>query len=207
MFPLEMVLFPNAPLSLHLFEPRYRTLAESCLQGDGRFGVVLIARGSSVGGGDSRYDAGTIARIVEAARTPDGRYFLSAIGTDRFRVRRWLEDDPFPRAEIDVLTEPPWSEPFGPARRDSIERLLVKVHALRGELGHPSVPAEATHLDSDPIRASFQASYLAPISPIDAQRLLELANAGERLEQVEQLLVEQTALLEFRLSGGGDVSR
>ena len=47
-----------------------------------------------------------MARIVEAARTPDGRYLLATVGTDRFRVKKWLDDDPYPRAEIDVLDEP-----------------------------------------------------------------------------------------------------
>ena len=98
MFPLQSVLFPNAVLPLHVFEPRYRELTEACLQGDGRFGVVLIERGKEVGGGDSRFSVGTVARIVEAARTPDGRYLLATVGSERLRVRRWLADDPYPRA-------------------------------------------------------------------------------------------------------------
>ncbi len=31
MFPLGSVLFPNAPLPLHVFEARYRALTEACL--------------------------------------------------------------------------------------------------------------------------------------------------------------------------------
>ena len=106
MFPLGTVLFPHAALPLHIFEERYRALVETCLRGDGRFGVVLIERGYEVGGGDARFGVGTIARIVEAARTPDGRYLLATVGTDRFRIKKWLDDDPFPRAEIDVIDEP-----------------------------------------------------------------------------------------------------
>ena len=63
MFPLSTVLFPQAGLPLHVFEERYRTLMAECLDGDGEFGVVLIARGSEVGGGDQRVDIGTVARI------------------------------------------------------------------------------------------------------------------------------------------------
>src|SRR3954453_5872523 len=106
MFPLGTVLFPHAELPLHLFEERYRALAETCLRGDGRFGVVLIERGFEVGGGDQRFAVGTVAGIVGAAPTPDGRYLLATVGTERFRVKKWLDDDPFPRAEIDVLDEP-----------------------------------------------------------------------------------------------------
>ena len=49
MFPLGNVLFPHAQLPLHVFEPRYRALAETCLAGDGEFGVVLMVGGNLPG--------------------------------------------------------------------------------------------------------------------------------------------------------------
>src|SRR5690349_16753436 len=103
MFPLGTVLFPYALLPLHVFEPRYRMMMQHVLDGDREFGVVLIERGSEVGGGDSRFDVGTIARVVQIAELPDGRYAVSTVGIRRFRVRRWLDDDPYPRAEIDAI--------------------------------------------------------------------------------------------------------
>ncbi|MEN3314917.1 MAG: uncharacterized protein V7605_1151, partial [Acidimicrobiaceae bacterium] len=54
MFPLGTVLFPGLALPLHVFEPRYQSLVQACLDGDGHFGIVLIERGSEVGGGDVR---------------------------------------------------------------------------------------------------------------------------------------------------------
>ena len=83
MFPLGTVLFPYGVLPLHVFEPRYRLLTEHCLAGDGCFGVVLIERGSEVGGGDTRFDVGTVARIVRAGQLPDGRYVLATVGIQR----------------------------------------------------------------------------------------------------------------------------
>src|SRR3954449_13007516 len=97
MFPLGTVLFPHAALPLHIFEDRYRALAETCLRADGRFGVVLIERGYEVGGGDTRFGVGTVARIVDAARTPDGRYLLATVGTERVRIKKWVRDRPPPR--------------------------------------------------------------------------------------------------------------
>src|SRR5256885_11623664 len=83
MFPLGTVLFPFAPLPLHIFEPRYRALAQDCVRGNGEFGVVLIERGFEVGGGDTRFGTGTVARMVEAAELPDVRWMLTAVGTRR----------------------------------------------------------------------------------------------------------------------------
>ncbi len=34
LFPLNTVLFPNMPLSLHIFEPRYKLMIEQCLAHD-----------------------------------------------------------------------------------------------------------------------------------------------------------------------------
>jgi Lon protease-like protein len=199
MFPLGTVLFPHAPLPLHVFEPRYRELAETCLRGDGRFGVVLIERGREVGGGDSRFSVGTVARIIEAARTPDGRYLLATEGTERLRVRKWLSDDPYPRAEVETLSEPKRTPPRAIEQRDAVELLLARVLALAGELGHRGPGPEAAVLDSDPIRASFEAAAKAPIGPLDAQRLLELDDPSDRFEQLEKLLHDEVELMQFRL--------
>ncbi len=75
MFPLGTVLLPGQTLPLHVFEPRYRELVRVCLDGDGTFGVVLIERGSEVGGGDVRApNVGTVARITGWRRAAtDGR--------------------------------------------------------------------------------------------------------------------------------------
>ncbi len=202
MFPLGTVLFPHATLPLHLFEERYRALAEACLRGDGRFGVVLIAKGSEVGGGDERYDVGTVARIVEAARTPDGRYLLATVGTERFRVKKWLPDDPYPRAEIEVLGEAKRVPDDLGERRDDVQRLLARVLAMSAELGDRAAPVGSAVLDDDPLQASFEAAARAPIGPLDAQRLLELDDPAERFARLEAMLVDAAEVLELRLAGG-----
>src|SRR3954470_22385328 len=96
MFPLGTVLFPHALLPLRVFEPRYRLMTERVLRGDREFGVVLIERGSEVGGGDVRFGVGTVARIVRSQPLPDGGYALATVGIRRLRVVSWLADDPYP---------------------------------------------------------------------------------------------------------------
>src|SRR5947209_13047689 len=169
MFPLGTVLFPHATLPLHVFEPRYRTLVRDCLGSDvPEFGVVLIERGSEVGGGDVRFRTGTVARIVEAAELPDGRWVLVTVGTRRIRVHDWLAEEPYPRAEVSVLAEGP-AGPDTPAARDEVERLLRHVLALAAEAGDDAAPATA-ELDPDPSGATWQAAPLAPVGPGDRQR-------------------------------------
>lgn len=202
MFPLGTVLFPHGLLPLHVFEPRYRALVETCLAdaNEPEFGVVLIERGSEVGGGDTRFGVGTVARIVDASRFDDGRYALVARGITRCSVREWLPDDPYPRAEVEVIDE----IGAGPAEaeaRAQVELELRRVLALMSELG-ASVPTADVRLDDDPVRAAFEASALAPIGPLDAQRILEIDDPSIRLVSVVAQLADVAALLELRLAEG-----
>ena len=100
MFPLGTVLFPHAVIPLHVFEPRYRALMQHCLEADRRFGVVLIERGSEVGGGDQRARVGTQGVITRAAELPDGRWVLEVTGEVPVTIDEWLPEDPYPVALV-----------------------------------------------------------------------------------------------------------
>jgi len=197
MFPLGTVLFPSLVLPLHVFEPRYRALARDCLEGDHRFGVVLIERGSEVGGGDVRFRVGTVARIVEAAELPDGRFALSTVGVERIRVVEWLEDDPYPRAAIESWPDPEPGAALDEMHRDNVSRLR-RVLALKAELREMAAPA-TIELSNDVVLAGYQAAAIAPLGPADHEALLEAETPEARAERLGTLLAEQDELLSFRL--------
>ncbi|MBV8161936.1 MAG: LON peptidase substrate-binding domain-containing protein [Acidimicrobiia bacterium] len=200
MFPLETVLFPGMVIPLHVFEPRYRALTRHCLDGDRRFGVVLIERGSEVGGGDVRVSVGTCGRIAEAAELPDGRWLLMVIGVERVGVCRWLPDDPYPQAEIELLPDAPAGAEAAD-NRAAVQRLLRRALALKAELGEPAGPA-TVELDPDPARAAYQAAALAPLATLDRQRLLEQDGPDQRLAQLVSGLAEEVRVLAQRASWG-----
>ena len=56
LFPLKTVLFPGGLLPLKVFEARYLDLISHCLRNRAPFGVVCIAQGSEVRGGDGDGD-------------------------------------------------------------------------------------------------------------------------------------------------------
>ena len=197
MFPLSTVLFPTMLLPLHVFEPRYHQLIDTVVAGDGQFGVVLIARGSEVGGGDQRNDIGTVARLLEVGELDDGRYVVLTLGTHRVRVNRWLEDDPHPWADVDEITDGSTTDDLVPGRAQ-LERRLRRVLALQAELGESAPPATLT-LDDDPVAATWQAASLAPINAIDAQRLLEEDDPARRVQLLDALLADAAELLDLRM--------
>lgn len=191
MFPLGTVLFPHALLPLHVFEPRYRLMTRRALQAGGEFGVVLIERGSEVGGGDTRFGVGTVARIVRAQELPDGGYALATVGIRRVRVEEWLADDPYPQAQVTELGDEPGSGD-APARARTLDA-LVDVWQLHRSLD-PRLP-EAPVLDADPARAAYEIAALAPVGPLDAQRVLEAATVADRLELLTELLHDHARVL------------
>ncbi len=203
MFPLGSVLFPSLVLPLHVFEPRYRALVHDILEGDREFGVCLIDRGSEVGGDDHRLGVGTVAQLHEAAELPDGRFALVTVGVRRIRVERWLEDDPYPRAEVTAHPDP-IPDAAELELLPDVLGLLRSTLAKTAELGDTSPPA-TTELSDDPVLASHQASALAPISTIDQYGLLAAESVGMRLATLHQLLVDADELLDLRLgAGSGD---
>lgn len=201
MFPLGTVLLPGVFLPLHVFEPRYRALVQDCLAGEPEFGIALIERGSEVGGGDARFDVGCVARIVEAGELPDGRYALATVGARRIRVERWLEDDPYPRAEVADWDDPA-PAPGDEEARDAALSDVRRVLALAAEVGEAVPPAAGVELSEDLVAASYQLAALAPVGPLDRLALLAAPSVGTRLASVRALLADVEAVLASRLDGG-----
>jgi Lon protease-like protein len=199
MFPLSTVLFPHSRLPLHVFEPRYRRLVDDVLAGDGRFGVVLIARGPEVGGGDDRTDLGTVATVEAAEALPDGRWLLVARGLERLRVTRWLPDDPYPAAMVETLRSPPTAD--GPALLAAVAALR-QVLALRSELGETPAPALDQAIGDGPDEVGWRLCALAPVNPLDRQRLLETDDPDERLATLGTLVGAVAEDLRRMLSHG-----
>ena len=203
MFPLGTVLFPYGVLPLHVFEPRYRLLAEHCLAGDGCFGVVLIERGSEVGGGDTRFDVGT--RRADRAGRPAARRAVRArdrrhpaaaacaTGCPTIRTRR-------PRSSCSTTRRTPATRrPAARAVRRGRPPPAPRPRAA-GRARRARTRAEVELTVDDLTRAAYEAAALAPLGPLDAQALLELDDPVARLARLEDQLTDEARLLEFRLS-------
>ena len=171
MFPLGSVLFPSMPLPLRVFEPRYLTMLSDILPDEpSEFAVVLIERGSEVGGGEHRFPVGTIAQITVSRYS--GRTFVVLIteGTRRVEVTRWLDDDPYPKAEVRVLDELVWTDSLQPLR-DRAELAVRGLLTLATELTGEGWPSDI-ELADDPIAACWQLAAIAPLGPLGQDELL-----------------------------------
>lgn len=196
-FPLGSPLLPHQLLPLQVFEPRYvEMFAPRNLDLGGLFGVVMIERGSEVGGGEVRSVVGCTARLLEIRRDPSGKAVLLAVGEQRLRVSQWLPDDPYPRAEVVIESERPWD-----TEASTLDRLATEatsVASLACELGGPPIPAQLT-LSEDPREKLWQLCLISPLGSLDRHRLLSCADPETRTEMLSEHLALQRELLEARL--------
>jgi uncharacterized protein len=182
MFPLASVLFPGMPMALRVFEDRYLVMMSRVLQQDTpEFGVVLIERGSEAGGGEQRFDVGTVAHITEM-ETDGHTLGLVVRGTRRVEVTRWLADRPHPHAEVLDLPDLQWTDALQPLR-DEAEVVVRRTLAQASEFTEGQWPAEVG-LSDDPIESSWQLAGVAPIGPLDQVQLLRATTAEELLQGI-----------------------
>jgi uncharacterized protein len=184
-FPLGAVLFPHMPLRLRVFEERYLLmLSELVADGDVSFGVVLIERGHEVGGGDHRFDVGTMAAVAEIG-AEEGFVGLLAQGGQRFEIVEWLEDGTHPRAEVRLLDDLVW-DGAADAYRQEAEQVVRRTLALASEFDTRVWPADV-ELSDDPVAAAWQLAAIAPISELDQVRLLRSTSVEQLLGKVIEL--------------------
>lgn len=218
LFPLHSVLFPGAPLPLHIFEQRYREMIGRCLSSEAReFAVMLIKEGDEVvegslpsvspGRAAVPHQIGTTARIMQAQQFPDGRYALLCTGQDRVRLRRLTQRAPYLVGEVELLLEAD-----GPATSAELAQLVAHVHQAVARLllagvadGAPEARAVRERavgeivgaMPNAPIALSyFVPRVLSTVSAEQQQRLLEAPSAAERLRLALTLLEEDRALIE-----------
>ena len=189
LFPLKTVLFPGAVLNLHVFESRYKRLIEECLEDGDGFGVALISEGSDVGDSEVMpHEIGSVAEIVGVRPLPEGRYFISTIGRERFRIRAIVSRDPYLVVDADVLEEDDAGAGDG-VDGDLVESVRAKF-AEYAELicEFSGEDAAAIEPDEDPRSTSYAVGDALQVADAIKQRLLELSDTRARLEAELQFL-------------------
>ena len=196
-FPLNVVLFPGMPLPLQIFEPRYHTMIERCLDGDRTFGVALISHGTEVGGTARVWPVGATARIEKVEPLSDGKLIVVVRGIERFLVLTHMPDDPYPRAIVTMLDR----EPDPGAPQDLVEAvqgmlldLLRRIaRSTRQDWGEISLP-------DDPALLGYMVGAVLPCSLEGKQQLLQARSAEDRL-------ILSISMLRNELASGADADK
>jgi Lon protease-like protein len=185
LFPLNIVLFPDGPLPLRIFETRYVDMVRRCMRGEQQFGVALIREGQEVGPAET-FEIGTTAKIVDFHQLSDGFLGLSCVGQQRFRIQsRKVQADGLNLAEVDIFfAEPKIALPQHHAR---LAELLKTVLPQLGE-AYAGIEMRL----GDAAWVGYRLAEILPIAAAEKQFCLELEDPIERLDALSPLALRES---------------
>ena len=192
LFPLHTVLFPGSTIPLNIFEDRYKTMINDCRATDDMFGVVLIKEGEEVGGPSIPHEVGTVAKITNMREISGGRIYLSALGTERFKIREILQDTPYLNATVEVgeLDDDPYIPEIELESTKEAASTHVK-HLLSISGGW----VDSTRTPSHPVELSYFLAQLLQIDMAKKQDILGNNSCRERLAACKDHLEKANANL------------
>jgi uncharacterized protein len=199
LFPLNTVLFPGMPITLHIFEARYRLMVQYCLDHNEPFGVVLIKRGVEANGPAAEpHLVGCVAEIAQATRLEGGLFDIIAVGQERFRIYSLRTDQPYLVGVVEMVPlqmgQPDELERPAHRLRPWVERYLT-VMAQASE-----VELDTSQLPEEPLSLAYLAATLVQAPAEDKQRLLNLDDPQQLLGALCTLYQREIAILKAMLA-------
>lgn len=215
LFPLSTVLFPGMRLPLHLFEERYRLLVAH-LQAQPeprRFGVIAIRQGREVGESGVRalYDVGCVAAVRQIVPHADGRFDLATVGTERFRLLRLDDSQPYFQGEVEFLPDEvspgPADSGTGPADKGPAALAAATSRVQAGFRAYLNALADrgggvisVADLPDEPLLLSYVVGAAMIIDLPERQSLLAAPSALDRLRLERSLLTRETEMVRVTTS-------
>lgn len=202
LFPLEVVLLPEEPLPLHIFEERYKEMIGECLEaktargGQQEFGVVL-AHGKEI------CTVGCSARIVNLTRKyEDGRMDILTVGKRRFEILLTNDEKAYVRGAVEFFDDDGADTPDEAEAARAIELFRDAMRKMHQASEMP------IHLPRPYRYLSFRLAAPLPLDLDFKQQLLSVRNEPERLSMViratESIMTQFEVLKKARAKAGGN---
>ena len=202
----QTVLFPQAMMPLFIFEPRYREMLSTVLEGDRIFAVAALdERDEDAEVLETPYSVAGVGVVRACKQNPDGTSNLILQGLARVHFENFICEEPYRRARIQQLM----SESDGSEETlDSIQPTLLALVQIQMRLG-AEIPQEVLQFLSnlkEPESVLDLAIYTLCPSGSFKQDLLETRGILARFGKFERFLRSQVDRLKLdrQLKGGLD---
>ena len=192
----DVVLFPRLIMPLALWEEPAQKLVNEVLLKDKTLGFLTSREQTPMGFDPNNFfPVGTAAVILKMRQADDDSVRLLIQGLYRFRVERWISQDPFLVAEVTPIPEEYEPSLEVEALVSNVKGLFLKMLELS-----PYLPSELGNLVrelSDPrVLADITGGSLN-ISKTEKQELLETIDVGQRLHRVLTHINRELEILEL----------
>ncbi len=194
LFPLpNVILFPDAILPLHIFEPRYKLMVEEAILGRKQIGMVLLKKGweDKYFENPAIYEVGGVGEIVDQERLQDGRFNILLKGVSRFAVSKIVQPKPYQQARVslmeDRIEDVSESESEKTKKRLGEAAAAIMEYFVYNKMKLNRVPVEF----AAPLPTVVDTlSYFLAIDPYEKQPILEEIHVGRRAALLYEKMVE-----------------
>ena len=185
------LLFPNALLPLHIFEPRYQQMLEYALRENRMFSVALISpQRTQWKSTDDFFHVAGVGLIRACVGRGDGTSNLILQGLRRVRFTGFEQSEPFPIARVEPLE----SETNTTVETDALGAKVIELYSNLKTAGRQlpeKVDKYLENLSDMEMLADLMAATFVN-DPMRRQQLLEELSLNRRLRLVIQYLREET---------------
>lgn len=196
LFPLNLVLFPQMILPLHIFEGRYKEMINRCVHESQPFGIVLVSEVDADANRVETFPIGCTARIERVERLPDGCINIQVVGEERFRLLDTHERMPYRTGVAEFFEDAPSESEATFALTDEVQKLLKDFYTRYLSLmGHQLSEDADFGLPDGPTSLSFVAARDLPVSNEEKQELLAERDVTARLSAEREALLREVTRL------------
>ncbi len=196
LFPLNTVLFPGMPISLHIFEERYKQMINYCVDTKQPFGVVLIRQGREAADPAAEpHLIGCTAEIKQVQPLTQGRMNLLALGQERFRIIDLKHDKPYLVGVVELF---PLRDHDMRAVTRGIARLrpmILRYLDILKDAGQ--IQFDSSQLPNDTTTIAYLSAVLLQIPTDQKQTLLASERMTDMLTELRRMYRRELALLNF----------
>jgi ATP-dependent Lon protease len=192
-----LVVYPLTAVPLTIGQARSIRLVDEVMAGDERLIGLITSTNPDLEtpGPEDLYSIGTVAMVHRLFRAPDGTIRLVVQGLTRFKLTEFVQTEPYLKAQIEIKPETIEAglelEALARNARDQFEHIADMIPSIPRELVSSIVSLE------DPLQIVYTIANFQRMELKDAQELLELDSAQEKLLKLVNILAHEAEVLEI----------
>lgn len=192
-----VVVYPQTAVPLTIGQPRSIRLVDDVVTSEPRLIGLVASRNPELETPEPKdlYTVGTVAIVHRLFRAPDGTIRLVVQGLARFRVTEYVQLEPYLKAHIELIPEKVEEgaeiEALARSARSQFEHIAEMVPSIPRELVVSILALE------DPLQTVYTIANFQRMELGDAQAILELDSASEKLHKLVGILAREIEVLEI----------
>ena len=193
------VLFPGIVIPVTVTRTKAIRLVKKAYKGDRTLGIITQLRQTKEEPvEDDLYKVGTIGNILKMIVLPDGNVTIIVQGRRRFRVKEFIQKNPYLTATVEYITDN-----FPSGKKKETKALLASLKDAAANILNlnPEIPRDAqlaiNNIDSPNFLTHFLSSNLN-IGIAEKQMLLETFSGNEQAHKLLEYMLKEVEVLEIK---------